>query len=226
MTKKKTPVVDESALPALPTSLYDLTTEYLDLVSTLEQTEGEITQEQEDALDALVGGKAIKFDNYYRIRQLLLRREGGLADEITQLQARKKVTTNAIDRLERLIRLDMERMQQDTLYGTIHTISEVGVGGKRKVVIDTTPDNLPPELRKVTVTTAVDADKMREWLEEAAEDGDLMKKQIAVAGGTFDMEFVRLPDGTIHLCEPVLDPASPQIILATLQPRGTRLAWK
>ncbi len=149
----------------MKTTLYQIETEYLDLISQIEEQEGEITPEQDELLvinENQLKGKTVAYKEVIDNRQAFI---GRIDDEIKRLQAMKKANTSLIDRLK------------NSLLVAVATFGDIEVGlvtftTRLSKSVEVQPDginDLPAEFKTVKVTEAPNKKAIKEAIEAGRE---------------------------------------------------------
>lgn len=144
-------------------SMYKLTEDYNAVLAMLyddEQDEQAII----DTLDAIESAIEDKADGYGMIIKQLDADVKGIDIEIKRLQMRKLMLDNHAKRLKDKLADAMRAVGKTKLHTILFTFRIQKNGGKRALVLDCAPENLPPELQKVTI--AADNDAIRRALEQ------------------------------------------------------------
>lgn len=155
----------------MTTSLFDLTTEILELEAMLTAAEGEIPDEEtEAALDAymeqLEGDLHAKLDGYVTLISEFEARSEMRSKEAERIYALAKADANNADRLRERLKQFFVRTNRDKPVETARfRISLVGAGGKLPLKLHCQPEQLPAEFRKEKVVISADQDAIRAALE-------------------------------------------------------------
>ena len=150
-------------------SMYKLTSDYeavLQMVYDDERDEQTII----DTLEAIEGAIEDKADGYAMIIKSLDADAKGIDAEIKRLQSRKQTLSNRAERLKRQLE-DTMRSTGKTKFDTLlFGFRLQKSGGKRALVLDCEPNQLPLCLQKVTV--AANNDAIRQLLEQAGTEAN------------------------------------------------------
>jgi hypothetical protein len=147
----------------MKTTLYKISEDYNELMNSIEENEGVLTEDQEQALvinEKELQSKSISYLEFIRSREgfLLI-----VDDEIKRLQAIKKRNNTLIDKLK------------SNLLGAVNLFGEFTVGtvtfGTRKSESITVEDvnSLPSEYKTIKVTEAANKAELKKALKEGEE---------------------------------------------------------
>ena len=147
----------------MKTTLYKISEDYNELMNSIEENEGVLTEDQEQALvinEKELQSKSISYLEFIRSREgfLLI-----VDDEIKRLQAIKKRNNTLIDKLK------------SNLLGAVNLFGEFTVGtvtfGTRKSESITVEDvnSLPSEYKTIKVTEAANKAELKKALKEDEE---------------------------------------------------------
>lgn len=106
-------------------SLFNIEAEYLDIISQIEEAEGELTPELEERLAINLENLEAKLKAYNYVISMIKGEIVVIDDEVSRLRALKEVKENLIDRLRKAI------LQATMLFG------EDGKTGNKKLKFDT-----------------------------------------------------------------------------------------
>jgi len=154
--------------------LYELTGEFLELMSMLEDEE---TDEQliMDTLEGIEYEIEQKADGYAKIIKSLESDIKGLESESKRLIDRKKTFENRIKWLKQNLEISMRVTGKKKFTTDLFSFNIQKNGGKRKLIIDVEIEKLPDEY-KIKQPDAVDGDKLREHIKDnglKGQDGSL-----------------------------------------------------
>lgn len=128
-------------------NIYEITQSLSQLFDEIEESEGEMSQEIEDALEIAQDELERKAEGYYKaIRQYKSEAEA-CAAEIKRLQALKKARENRVERLKQAVQAAMQAAGQKKLSYSIGSFSLRKT--ERCEIID--PESVPKEFQKVKV---------------------------------------------------------------------------
>ncbi len=122
--------------------LYDLTTEYQKILSGIEESQGLLTPEALEALDAVEGEFADKVDNYAALIRTLQYEACALKDEEERLAARRGSVESNIESLKVRLHASLVRVGQTKVKGPRFSVS---LRSSQRVEIED-PRLIPPEL--------------------------------------------------------------------------------
>ena len=147
----------------MKTNLYTIETEYLTLMAQIEEAEGELTPEMEEALqinEAQLQGKSVAYLHIISTREGL---NAQAKAEIKRLQAFVKANDNLIDRLKDRL------LQAVNLFGAF----EVGInkfGTRKSSSVEVEDVNLlDPRYKVVKITESADKKAIKEALKNGQE---------------------------------------------------------
>lgn len=137
-------------------SLYELTADYEAVLAML--YDGDMDEQTiMDTLDAIEGAIEDKADGYAIIINALNNDAAGIDVEIKRLQTRKRMLDNRAKRLKDNLAESMRALGKTKFSTQLYTFRLQKDGGKRALVLDCDPVDLPPGLQKVTITADNDA---------------------------------------------------------------------
>ena len=147
-------------------TLYKIEEDYLALISDIEANEGEVSEEQIEALrinESELQGKSIA---YLEVIKSLEARNTLIDEEIKRLQAMKKVSNNTIDRLKDSL------LNAVKIFGSFDS-GLVNFGTRKSTSINITCDvnDLPKEYKTIKVTEAAD----KTALKKAIQSGEVIE---------------------------------------------------
>ena len=123
-----------------------------------------------DTLEAIEGAIEDKADGYAMIIKSLDADAKGIDAEIKRLQSRKQVLANRSSRLKDNLEDAMRRLGKTKIDTLLFSFRIQKSGGKRALVLDCEPNQLPPSLQKVTV--AANNEVIRQLLEQTGEEAN------------------------------------------------------
>ena len=100
------------------TNIFTLVNEYEDILRQLEESDGELTPELEEALHVNENEVAKKLNAYYQVIQLLKAEAKVAKDEADRLSNVKKVKENTVKRIHKYVNLALEVFGTTTESGT------------------------------------------------------------------------------------------------------------
>jgi putative uncharacterized protein ORF28 len=144
-------------------SLYKLTTDYEAVLAML--YDGDMDEQTiMDTLDAIEGAIEDKADGYAVLINTLNNDAALIDTEIKRLQTRKRMLDSRVRRLKDNLAGAMRTLGKTKFSTQLYTFRLQKDGGKRALVLDCDPVDLPPELQKVTI--AADNDALRQALSQ------------------------------------------------------------
>lgn len=158
-------------------SLYVIKEEYLDLISQIEQAEGELTPELESALTinkSELEVKSIAYVEFIKQRESFNAR---IDEEIKRLQAIKKVNDNLVLRLKNNL-LNAVNMFGDFEAGFL----KLSTRKSKSVEVNIDTNDLPKEFKSIKVTEAPDKTAIKKAIESGQEvEGCIIVENINLA---------------------------------------------
>ena len=124
-------------------TLYELTEDYLQLLTMLEEVEDEDVVK--DTLEGIEGEIEIKADNYAKIIRTIEGNIDSIDSEIKRLQARKKVMENNIGRLKDSLQNAMIATGKTKFKTELFSFGIQKNGGKAPVIWNVPAEELPDE---------------------------------------------------------------------------------
>lgn len=144
-------------------TLYKIETEYLELINQVEEMEGELTPEIEEALkinELQLQGKSIAYLSVIKKNEHFANQ---LDEEIKRLQAIKKRTTNLNDNLKGRL-LDAVK-----LYGDFETeFNKFGTRKSESIEVENV-NGLPDKYKVIKVTESADKKALKEAIKNGEE---------------------------------------------------------
>ena len=144
----------------MKTNLYNIESEYLTLMSHIEEAEGELTPEMEEALsinETQLQGKSVAYLHVITTKEAL---NSAIDIEIKRLQSLKKANNNLVNRLKDRL------LHAVNLFGAF----EVGInkfGTRKSSVVEVDDINsLDPKYKVVKITEAADKATIKTALKE------------------------------------------------------------
>jgi len=132
-------------------SLYHIETEYRSLIDQVEQAEGELTEELEQALqinETQLQSKSIAYLEFIQSKETFNSR---IDDEIKRLQAMKKRNANLVSKLKNRL-LDAVK-----LFGNFEVgLTKFGTRKSQQVVVEVNANELDGEFKTITITEKAD----------------------------------------------------------------------
>jgi len=145
-------------------SLYQVKTDYLDLISQIEQAEGELTPELESALTinkAELEVKSIAYTEVIKQRESLNTR---IDEEIKRLQALKKQNDTLVTKLKNNL------LNAVNLFGNYEAgFLKFSTRKSKAVIVDIDTNDLPKEFKTIKVTEAADKNAIKKAIENGNE---------------------------------------------------------
>lgn len=145
-------------------SLYQINSEYLDIISQVEQAEGELTQELESALMIHKSELEVKSIAYFEI---IKQRESfnlRVEDEIKRLQAVKKSNESLVSKLKNNL------LHAVNIYGTFKSgFLTFSTRKSKSVEVNIDTNDLPKEFKSIKVTEAPDKTAIKKAIESGQE---------------------------------------------------------
>ena len=131
-------------------TLYDIDDELLALIESIEDAGGEVTDDQETRLHALLDAREDKADGYIAVIRELDARAKAFADEAARLNSHAKSTGSKRDRLKARLLESMQRRGEEVIEGRLGKV-RVQFSGSASVVVLADPEDLPERFQRVTV---------------------------------------------------------------------------
>ena len=145
-------------------SLYVIKEEYLDLISQIEQSEGELTPELENALTinkAELEVKSIAYVEFIKQRESFNAR---IDEEIKRLQAIKKANDNLV------LRLKNNLLNAVNMFGNFEAgFLKLSTRKSKSVEVNIDTNDLPKEFKSIKVTEAPDKTAIKKAIESGQE---------------------------------------------------------
>jgi hypothetical protein len=147
----------------MKTTIYTIEQDYLQLMQEIENAEGEITPEIEEALainETQLESKSIAYNKVIQTKKAL---NTQIDEEIKRLQALKKRNSNLISRLEETL------LNAVKIFGTIETaFNKFGTRKSSRIEVENVND-LPKEFKVIKVTEQADKKALKEAIKNGAE---------------------------------------------------------
>lgn len=149
--------------------LFDIGADLMALSDLLDESNGEITPENEPILEAffaeLENDQAVKLEGYVGLIKTLEGEAAVAKATAEQFQMKARSRENSVKRLKDRVKMYLEVTNQPkAVTEKGFTLAVRANGGKQPLDLDDLRiEDLPPEFRKITVT--VDTEKIREHLE-------------------------------------------------------------
>ena len=145
-------------------SLYVIKEEYLDLISQIEQAEGELTPELESALTINKSELEVKSIAYV---EFIKQREGlnaRIDEEIKRLQAIKKANDNLV------LRLKNNLLNAVNMFGNFEAgFLKLSTRKSKSVEVNIDTNDLPKEFKSIKVTEAPNKTAIKKAIESGQE---------------------------------------------------------
>lgn len=138
-------------------SLYHIETEYRTLIDQVEQAEGELTEELEQALqinETQLQSKSIAYLEFIQSKETFNSR---IDDEIKRLQAMKKRNANLVSKLKGRL-LDAVKLYGNFTVG----LTKFGTRKSQQVIVEVNANELQGEFKTVTITEKADKKAIKE----------------------------------------------------------------
>ena len=145
------------------TTLYQIENDYLSLMSEIEETEGEMTKEQNELLvinESQLQGKTIAYLEVIKSKEAF---NSNIDAEIKRLQAMKKSNSNLVDRLNNSL-LDAVK-----LYGDITSGLTTFTTRKSESVVIEDEELIDKEYKTIKVTTSVSKTDIKKAIKSGIE---------------------------------------------------------
>ena len=149
-------------------SLYELTNDYVTVMSMLEDDEIE-EQVILDTLESIGGEIEEKADNYAKIINSLNAKAKDISAEIDRLNQRKKTFENRSKWIKSCLEMSMNAIGKRKFSTTLFSFNIQKNGGKRALTIDADIDTIPDDF-KIKQPDIINGDKVREHLKEIGHD--------------------------------------------------------
>ena len=144
-------------------SLYTIETEYLTLINQVEELDGELTPELEEALiinETQLQSKSIAYLEYIGSRESINNR---IDDEIKRLQAMKKSNSNLVSNLKNRL-LDAVKLYGDYEVG----LTKFGTRKSSQIIVEDV-NELPKEYKVIKITESADKKLLKEAIKSGKE---------------------------------------------------------
>ena len=145
-------------------SLYIIKEEYLDLISQIEQSEGELTPELESALTINKAELEVKSIAYVEVIKQRESFNARIDEEIKRLQAIKKVNDNLV------LRLKNNLLNAVNMFGNFEAgFLKLSTRKSKSVEVNIDTNDLPKEFKSIKVTEAPDKTAIKKAIESGQE---------------------------------------------------------
>ncbi len=145
-------------------SLYVIKEEYLDLISQIEQAEGELTSELESALTINKAELEVKSIAYVEVIKQRESFNARIDEEIKRLQAIKKANDNLV------LRLKNNLLNAVNMFGNFEAgFLKLSTRKSKSVEVNIDTNDLPKEFKSIKVTEAPDKTAIKKALESGQE---------------------------------------------------------
>ena len=145
-------------------SLYVIKEEYLDLISQIEQAEGELTPELENALTINKAELEVKSIAYVEVIKQRESFNARIDEEIKRLQAIKKANDNLV------LRLKNNLLNAVNMFGNFEAgFLKLSTRKSKSVEVNIDTNDLPKEFKSIKVTEAPDKTAIKKAIESGQE---------------------------------------------------------
>ena len=145
-------------------SLYQIKDEYLDLISQIEQAEGELTPELESALTINKSELEVKSIAYVEVIKQRESFNARIDEEIKRLQAIKKANDNLV------LRLKNNLLNAVNMFGNFEAgFLKLSTRKSKSVEVNIDTNDLPKEFKSIKVTEAPDKTAIKKAIESGQE---------------------------------------------------------
>jgi len=145
-------------------SLYVIKEEYLDLISQVEQAEGELTPELESALTINKAELEVKSIAYVEVIKQRESFNARIDEEIKRLQAIKKANDNLV------LRLKNNLLNAVNMFGNFEAgFLKLSTRKSKSVEVNIDTNDLPKEFKSIKVTEAPDKTAIKKAIESGQE---------------------------------------------------------
>ena len=145
-------------------SLYVIKEEYLDLISQIEQAEGELTPELESALTINKSELEVKSIAYVEVIKQRESFNARIDEEIKRLQAIKKANDNLV------LRLKNNLLNAVNMFGNFEAgFLKLSTRKLKSVEVTIDTNDLPKEFKSIKVTEAPDKTAIKKAIESGQE---------------------------------------------------------
>ena len=145
-------------------SLYVIKEEYLDLISQIEQAEGELTPELESALTINKAELEVKSIAYVEVIKQRESFNARIDEEIKRLQAIKKANDNLV------LRLKNNLLNAVNMFGNFEAgFLKLSTRKSKSVEVTIDTNDLPKEFKSIKVTEAPDKTAIKKAIESGQE---------------------------------------------------------
>lgn len=145
-------------------SLYIIKEEYLDLISQIEQAEGELTPELENALTINKSELEVKSIAYVEVIKQRESFNARIDEEIKRLQAIKKANDNLV------LRLKNNLLNAVNMFGNFEAgFLKLSTRKSKSVEVNIDTNDLPKEFKSIKVTEAPDKTAIKKAIESGQE---------------------------------------------------------
>lgn len=145
-------------------SLYVIKEEYLDLISQIESSEGELTPELESALTINKSELEVKSIAYVEVIKQRESFNARIDEEIKRLQAIKKANDNLV------LRLKNNLLNAVNMFGNFEAgFLKLSTRKSKSVEVNIDTNDLPKEFKSIKVTEAPDKTAIKKAIESGQE---------------------------------------------------------
>lgn len=131
-------------------TLYEIDAELLTLIDEIEEAGGEVTDDQDARLDALLDARDDKADGYIAVIRQAETQADAVGAEIARLKAVQAAQVRTADRLKGRLLASMLGRGEDVLAGRLGKV-RVQYASSRRVDVLADPAELPDRFRRVRV---------------------------------------------------------------------------
>ena len=145
-------------------SLYVIKEEYLDLISQIEQAEGELTPDLESALTINKSELEVKSIAYVEVIKQRESFNARIDEEVKRLQAIKKANDNLV------LRLKNNLLNAVNMFGNFEAgFLKLSTRKSKSVEVNIDTNDLPKEFKSIKVTEAPDKTAIKKAIESGQE---------------------------------------------------------
>ena len=145
-------------------SLYQINSEYLDIISQVEQAEGELTPELESALTINKAELEVKSIAYIEVIKQRESFNARIDEEVKRLQAIKKANDNLV------LRLKNNLLNAVNMFGNFDAgFLKLSTRKSKSVEVNIDTNDLPKEFKSIKVTESPDKTAIKKAIESGQE---------------------------------------------------------
>jgi len=141
-------------------SLYNITTEFSELMNQIELADGEITEETENALKINSGELQVKAANYVEFIGQTKAFIGRIDNEVKRLQQMKKTNANIVNRLEAILKFSVEQFGEFTINEGMQTVKL----RKTSSVVISDPKLVPKKFKTTKLEVTINKSEIKKAL--------------------------------------------------------------